>query len=107
MSMTNPMREKTIDDIVQYLRNTGIIMEEKDVALAREHDAFKYVGFGNHAHRYLMAFADEEQEGLYYVSCVYVELGANGLICADFGGCPEFESPSIDQIKQYIERVCN
>lgn len=105
--MTNPMRDKTIDDIFQYLHNTGILMEKKDFKFARDNDAFKYVGYGNHQHRYLVAFEDDEQEGHYYVSRVYVDLGANGLICADFSGQPEFESTSIDEIMQYIEKVCN
>lgn len=107
MAMSNPMREKTIDDIFQYLHNTGLLMEKKDFAFARKHDAFKYVGYGLHSHRYLVAFEDEEREGHYYVSRVFVDLGANGLICADFGGVPEFESDNVDEILKYIEKVCN
>lgn len=103
----NPMRDVTIADIKQYLNNEGVVLADSDFAFAEEHDALKYIGYVPHHHRFLIAFEDDENEGNLYVSIVYVWLGRNGKLCADFGGNPVFESADKAAIMEYIEERCN
>ena len=101
----NPMRKVTIADIQQYIVNGGLKLEDTAFDFARENDAFGYVGYSRPNHKFLLGFEDEENEGNFYASTVYVELGRNGLLCADFGGCPDFEGTEEEVIKYIKDRV--
>lgn len=103
----NPMRDVTITDIKQYMENNGHSFSNSDFAFAIDNDAFKYIGYGDRTHRFLIAFADDETEGNYYVSVVHVTLGWNGKLCADFGGNPIFESTDEEDVLKFIEQKCN
>ena len=105
--MSNPMRHKSINDIYDYFTNGGLIIGLDSFDFAKEYDLFKYIGYSNGHHRYLIGFEDEENEGNVYVSMVFVNLGSNGHICADFGGCPIFETTNLDDLIAYVEKRCN
>jgi len=103
--MTNLMREKTIDDIVEYLNNGGLITPAKDFDFARDNDAFKYLGYRSGNHFYLIG-VELDDEDTFCASVVNVCLGYNGLLCADYAGMPEFESKSSQEVLDYIEKRC-
>lgn len=99
------MDKRTLDDIDQFLGNSGYVVGETDFNIARQHNAFGYVGFKNGCWRYLVGFADDNVEELYYVSTIHVSY-MNGKLCADFAGEPEFEASNIYDVKKFIDRVC-
>jgi hypothetical protein len=109
--MTNPMREVTLENIVDYLTNGGLTSSIEEFEFADDNDAFKYIGYSwqGRSHQFLVGTFDEENNsGIadHYVSVIHVYLGANGLLCADYSGCPVFDG-SADEVLAYIEKRCN
>jgi hypothetical protein len=101
------VRNVTIDDIKTYLNNNGLYVGKHDFDFAEDNDAVKYIGFSEHNHRYLVAFHDDEDDNNFYASIIYVSLGVNGDIVADYGGAPVFESTDHDAVINYILARCN
>jgi hypothetical protein len=105
MQLFNP-REATVDDVIKFLDNTGFRFGISEFDAARDNDWFKYIGFKNHQHCYLIGFEDDDTVDNNYVSIVFVGLDREGNLSADFGGCPVFESTDPDAIGEYIKQRC-
>lgn len=101
------VRSVTIDDIKSYLNNNGLYVGDHDFDFAEDNDAFKYIGYSEHHHRYLVAFHDEENDNNFFVSIIFVKLGVTGDIVADYGGAPVFESADHDDVINYVLARCN
>lgn len=103
-------REFKVDHIIECLENCGYIIDNSEFEFADE-EAFKYIGFSNQYHRYLIGFKDEENidldgEDQYLVSVVLVGLDHNGNLVADYSGMPVCTG-SLETVLSYIELRCN
>lgn len=100
------MRNLSLDDVIECLENSGYIINQKEFGFARDDDAFKYNGYINNQHKYLVGFESDSTEGEYYITKVFVGLGPSGELCADYAGCPSFTG-TYDEALAYVERTCN
>ena len=101
------MRSLTLEDLVTYLNNNGLISDMDEFEFADDNSAFKYIGYsfnGTHYHRFLVGMHDDDNG--FYASIAYVFLGGCGNLCADWMGCPEFEGTE-EEVLAYIEKRCN
>ncbi len=105
-------REFKVDHIIECLENCGYIIDKSEFEFAEESEAFKYIGFSNQYHRYLIGFKDEEntdpesEEDQYLVSVVLVWLDHEGKLVADYSGMPVCTG-SLETVLTYIETRCN
>jgi len=101
--MSNIMREKTIDDIVEYLNNGGLLDPIEEFEFTKEHNAFKYLGYKDSQHVYLAAFELDDE---YVASLIFVYLGRSGKLEADYSAMPVFESMDMQEVLDYVEKRC-
>jgi hypothetical protein len=95
-------RDWTIQDLRDCLDATGYIDNSEEWEWTIDNDAFKYIGFYDNNHKFLVGL---EVEGEFLASICYIGLGVNGLE-ADWGGCPVKEGTE-EEILEYIENRCN
>lgn len=98
-------RKLTLDNIIALLNSTGYVTSADELSYAAEEGLFKYVGCKNGSAQYILAVEDNEREGWYYVSRVFVTIARDKLE-ADYGGMPEFESNNETDVAEYVRRMC-
>lgn len=100
------MKNLSVDDVMECLETSGYIIDKKEFSFARDDGAFKYNGYGNNQHRFLIGFESDDKQDEFYITKVFVGLGPSGELCADYGGTFVFEG-SYDDALAYVERTCN
>lgn len=104
----NLMRDKTIADIRSYLEEGGYLTTDEEFDFTTEYDAFKYLGYiPDGKHRYLIGIYNEDETPPYLATFVYVFLGSNGNLAAEYAAVPCREFYSGDDLLTYIEKRCN
>ena len=102
------IRNWTLQDLRDCLDATGYIDQPEEWEFASDNDAFKYIGFSDHHHKFLVGFFDADADDLEqeaYASICFVGLSPTGLH-ADWGGCP-VKFGMLDEVLKYIEERCN
>ena len=98
-------REFTVSELKECLNNAGYLTNNIEFEVA-EDGAFKFIGCSNGTYRYLVGFESTVVDEEYLVSTLFVSLGNQGLMVAEYGGCPVFEG-SYDGMMEFIENKCN
>jgi hypothetical protein len=100
------VRDFTLTDLVQCLVNSGYVTTMQEVAFANDNNLFKYMGNSESGHKFLVGY-DDGVESEYMACMVFVTLGKNGLLCAEYAGMPVFETDDLVALTTYIEQRCN
>lgn len=103
---TLDVRNFNLDDVIECLENSGYIINPKEFSFARDDDAFKYNGYINNQHKFLVGFESDSTEEEFYITKVFIGLSPTGGLCADYAGCPSFTG-TYDEALAYVERTCN
>jgi hypothetical protein len=106
MSVLINFRELQVDDIRCILDATGYFTNAAEFKFAKDNDYFMYSGVVDNAARYLVAFESDEDSCM-YVTTIFVYIGSNGTLNAEYGGCPVFESDDEEEIRNFFEERSN
>ena len=102
------IRKFDLDQVKECIENEGYILDHTEFEFAAD-GAFKYVGFYNNHHKFLIGFESENgstDSPLYMITTVHVGLNASGGLSADYSGCTLFEG-SYDDAMDFVEKTCN
>lgn len=99
-------RTFTLDEVRMVLNDTGYETPAREFQFAEDNELFKYLGCVNGAARYMIGFEEDVPEEGCYASIVYVTIGADKLQ-ADYGGMPEHQAKTLEELAAYFENRAN
>lgn len=99
------VRTFDVDDIIICLENQGYTIDQNNFDFARD-GAFKYNGYSNGHHKYLIGFQSDTNKNEYEVSRVFIGFNHLGEIATEHAGCIQFVG-SYDGALDYIQRTYN
>jgi hypothetical protein len=78
----------TVQDVMDALFNSGYTHNASEIKPTIDNALIAPKCFRKdaHTHVFLLGFASEEDDGMFYISDIHLSLNAEGLMCGEYGG---------------------